>query len=288
MKKNKILKLFLIFICLIAISFVGNNVYGYQLKFKALPQGEGDGSARIITFGVTSSESEGTKTNANYSDDKIKFSDYNYATYKILFHETYHSIYSTKNKGDYYVGYDKNKENVILDNNIIFAKEWSISDVRNYLTTDGVWVSRKDKDTSEKTLEYKRGEKDFYLKKQKILTSSIVPVTDITLPKEEQKHATVTLSTWYLSKDAINQVIKKFNINSENNSVFFSLPANTGPDNFGNVQDWNTAFGALVQISNRSSHWDALNYEKKIWNLETSEGDIIYRDATRLFCFKFI
>lgn len=35
MKKNKFLKMFLTFVCILAISIVSEHVYGYQLKYKA-------------------------------------------------------------------------------------------------------------------------------------------------------------------------------------------------------------------------------------------------------------
>ena len=58
MKKNKILKLFLTFICLIAISFIGNNVYGYKMEYKAFcnhdtNNTETNGYVRIRTMGNT-------------------------------------------------------------------------------------------------------------------------------------------------------------------------------------------------------------------------------------------
>lgn len=76
MKKNKILKLFLTFICLIAIPFIGNNVYGYKMEYKAFcnhdtNNTETNGFVRIRTMGNTF---RGSGPTSEFS--KVKFDSF--------------------------------------------------------------------------------------------------------------------------------------------------------------------------------------------------------------------
>ena len=61
MKKNKFLKLFLTFVCILAISIVSEHVYGYQLKYKAIASSKNN----IIDGAVvrTYANTFGAKTN---------------------------------------------------------------------------------------------------------------------------------------------------------------------------------------------------------------------------------
>lgn len=280
MKKNKILKLFLIFICLIAISFVGNNVYGYQLKFKALPNVYQDGSARIVTFGVTAASSNVSCENGNYTDDNYKLSEYSYNTYKIVFHDKLNSEYSTT-EGIYYVGYDKTKEGKIIDQEILNFSDWKSSDsdtVKKYLETLGVYV--KEGSSKNKSIEFERKTKDFYLKSQKIISTDLTSISD-------GKPQTATISTWYLSNKAINDIISNFEINSENNQVYFSLAARVLHS--GKIQNWDTTYNTLFQIASAVGWWDPLNFEKNSFDMtKHDQYNEVLVNATRLFSVKFI
>ena len=279
MKKNIILKLFLTFICLIAISFVGNNVYGYQLKFKALPNVYQDGSARIVTFGVTAAGSNVSYENRDYTDDNYKLSEYSYNTYKIAFHDKLNSEYSTT-QGTYYVGYDKTKDDKIIDQEILNFSDWksSNSDIKKYLETLGVYVRRGSSEN--KSIEFERKTKDFYLKSQKIISTDLKSISN-------NSPQTANISTWYLSNKAINDIISNFEINSENNQVYFSLAARVLHG--GEIQNWDTTYNTLEQIANAGEWWDPLNFEKNSFDMEKHDQyNEVLVNATRLFSVKFI
>lgn len=125
MKKSKILRLFLTFICLIAISLVGNNVYGYQLKYKAFYNNEESktkGYVVLRTMGNTYGSGGNVNGSGYLANDNmnsfseienasknmygISFERY-YQTYGIVLHNDYLSNYpNDPSKAEYKMGYD--------------------------------------------------------------------------------------------------------------------------------------------------------------------------------------
>lgn len=70
MKKNKFLKMFLTFVCILAISIVSEHVYGYQLKYKAFYNKEQDKKIQTDGYVIlrTVSNTDGTPRNNRRMD----------------------------------------------------------------------------------------------------------------------------------------------------------------------------------------------------------------------------
>lgn len=90
MKKNKILKLFLTFICLIAISFIGNNVYGYGMKYKI--NASDPENLILITMGTTYKDGAYIAPNTKHSFSELLA----YSRTKQLYHVPFQGYYQTR------------------------------------------------------------------------------------------------------------------------------------------------------------------------------------------------
>lgn len=95
MKKNKFLKLFLTFICILAISIVGDNVYGYQLKYKAYANND---YVYFLSMGNAYGAPDPTPNfiNTNQLVDLTKKSVYQ--SYKLMLQSNPTTIYSSNKR----------------------------------------------------------------------------------------------------------------------------------------------------------------------------------------------
>lgn len=245
MKKSKILRLFLTFICLIAISLVGNNVYGYQLKYKAVPTNNGKG-ALVRTYGNTYGY---PPSNFKYGtwienvDNSFRYREGSYRTYKIVFHNQLISNYlegwKSNGSSSIDIGYDKSKRTLTTDD--IEASSASIN-LSNQLETRKATVTGQNDSVYQNGLHFDRGSEDFYESK----------VTYLKLPPDPDRgltNQTITVSDWYISKNAITKVMNKWLKNNGSNEIYFSLAAKTG--NIYTVDDrgdWYSSYKAADYI----------------------------------------
>lgn len=258
MKKNKILKLFLTFICLIAISFIGNNVYGYQLRYKAFVTGDGSG-ALVRTYGNTyKSPPENFKygtwiTDVNNSIEEDQFGEDYYRTYKIVFHNQLISNYLEGWKSDgsssIDIGYDKSTRTLTT----MDIKESSATiNLSNQLETRKATVTGQNDSVYQNGLNFNRGSEDFYEEK-------------ITYIKLAGSNQTITVSDWYISKNAITKVMNKWLKNNGSNEIYFSLASKTGNSwTLNNEGDWYSSYKAANYIvwygdGGSTTGWDAEN-----------------------------
>ncbi len=245
MKKSKILRLFLTFICLIAISLVGNNVYGYQLKYEAVATNNGKG-ALVRTYGNTYGY---PPSNFKYGtwienvDNSFRYSEGSYRTYKIVFHNQLISNYlegwKSNGSSSIDIGYDKSKKTLTTDD--IKASSASIN-LSNQLETRKATVTGQNDSVYQNGLHFDRGSEDFYESK----------VTYLKLPPDPDRgltNQTITVSDWYISKNAITKVRNKWLKNNGSNEIYFSLAAKTG--NIYTVDDrgdWYSSYKAADYI----------------------------------------
>lgn len=95
MKKIKILRLFLTFMCFIAISFVGNNVYGYQLKYKATANIKNN-KIYFLSMG-TAKNAPAPTPEFELSNEYVNLTDEgNYQTYEFMIQSSPTTIYDSK------------------------------------------------------------------------------------------------------------------------------------------------------------------------------------------------
>lgn len=125
MKKIKILRLFLTFMCFIAISFVGNNVYGYQLKYKATANMK-DGKIYFLSMGTAFGAPDPTpefETSKHYVDLTVTRGIYQ--TYEFMIQSSPMTIYNSKEGVDATYAYNNNKNVITIDNYTEFDKFYS-------------------------------------------------------------------------------------------------------------------------------------------------------------------
>lgn len=125
MKKIKILRLFLTFICIIAISLVGNNVYGYQLKYKAVAsKTENNDQVYFLSMGTAFGAPPPT-LKFESSDEYVNLNKTGvYQTYEFMIQSSPTTIYNSKNGVD--VTYAYTGENVItIENYTQFSEFYS-------------------------------------------------------------------------------------------------------------------------------------------------------------------
>ncbi len=123
MKKIKIIRLFLTFICIIAISLVGNNVYGYQLKYKAVAsKTENNDQVYFLSMGTAfgapppTSEFESSDEYVNLNKTGV------YQTYEFMIQSSPTTIYNSNTGVD--VTYAYTGENVITIENYTHFSEF--------------------------------------------------------------------------------------------------------------------------------------------------------------------
>lgn len=125
MKKIKIIRLFLTFICLIAISLVGNNVYGYQLKYKATANMK-NGKIYFLSMGTAYKAPPPTpkfKPSNDYVDLISEDKEGTYQTYEFMIQSSPMTIYNSKDGKNATYAYNNNV--ITFDNYTELSKFYS-------------------------------------------------------------------------------------------------------------------------------------------------------------------
>lgn len=262
MKKSNLFKMLLTFICIVAISIVSDKVYGYQLKYKAYKDGVNNTEGALVrTFGQTYGEATpGEWQTVGKDNDNINYGKNYYSTYKIVFHNAVASIYDTSyNENYYYVGYDMKKDGGIFElpsnlTNDILVNKLKVEgiNVKGYNTD--IYNFSKLSFNSEKCLEYDRAKDNFYLNRKRIINS-------------DDSKETRTLLEWFLSEEVIKNLRTKFNLDSERNFIYFSLPSKT------ERATWNTTYDMLKDMD-KFGDWDPANYGKTVWYLKGNKDGL--------------
>lgn len=258
MKKNKFLKLFLTFVCILSISIVSEHIYGYTLKFKTYKDDVNNTEGALVrTFGQTYlAATPGSWQNVGKGNDNISYGSRSYATYKIVFQNAPASIYSStfdSNTNKFYAGYDTTKDGTKIEissnpTNDTLVGKLKVLGVTVTDNNNNIYINSA---FSDNCLEYNRKTDDFFLNRKRIINSDD--------PKE-----TRTISEWFLSANVIKNIRTKFNLNNENSFIYFSLPAKSG------TGIWNTTYDMLYNMAiTNAGYWHPANYGKKI----LSNGD---------------
>lgn len=210
--------------------------------------------AKVRTYGQTFGNADsGDWRNIGAGNDNWEVGENNYVTYKIVFHNALASEYSNTGDSDnFYVGYDTYDS--ILDSENLGEDSTFISDLEvspTYVIGDNSEIYSKGVFNENNTLEYDRGNENFYLARERIIDSNV--------PGQH-----ITISDWYLSKDVITSLKNRFSLDSEENTIYFSLPAGTEVD--GETETWNTAFGMLYNMES-TNKWHPANFGKTSWVL---------------------
>lgn len=260
MKKSNIIKLFITFICIFAISFVSDNVYGYQLKFKAATNEglEGYGKGICVRTYATPVD-DPYLHNPNMYLVPLRGS---YQTYGVVFHKKEASNYGT---GSYDITYDKKKGGGSFSNTDLIYSTPNF--LNNNIIIGRSKVDSENKDYSDKFPMFKGSFKDANENSnmvcRRLRGMATFGGTDVTtydtkyiseIAKEEIKNTikkdtkgkyiyndfvnynnfltndnTIVGSDWFISKETIEEVKEKGLVTG--NEVYFSLLANTNVEN---------------------------------------------------------
>lgn len=253
MKKSKILKLFIMFICMFSILFIGNNVYGYQLKFKVFynsnssTKNQTSGYVILRTFANTYGE-HGTIGAWTYAGDKNSFdkiangSNYpaSFQSYALALHNEYLSTYNNSN-GEITMGYNYTNYPVQLsDKDIASGTLKGVGNKVGYVSQ----INNFDKIN----------------KKVVDLDGNIFKVYRNTYLWAIKDVQSVTITDWLIKeqwlKEALNNNSSLFKTNSDGSRyTYFSLYTLTGGPN-----------------SSKSDAWtaDGRNFKGKYWDMKTS------------------
>lgn len=261
MKKSNIIKLFITFICIFAISFVSDKVYGYQLKFRATANAELEGYGKGICV----------RTYATPTDDPYLHNPNmylvplrgSYQTYGVVFHKKEASNYGT---GSYNITYDKKKgggsfSNTdlqdstpnFLNNNIIIGNSQVDSENKDYIdkfpkfkgsfneankdpsivcrrlrgmaTFGGTNVTTYDTEYISESAKNEIGNTIKKDTKGKYMYNDFVNYNNFLT-----NDYTTVGSDWFISKTTIEEVKEKGLVTG--NEVYFSLLANTNVVNY--------------------------------------------------------
>ena len=264
MKKSNIIKLFITFICIFAISFVSDNVYGYQLKFAGTTLNPDSDIRKEYGEGIIvrtySQVYTGDRVVASQLNKDIKLGkdiEYvvpqrnSYQTYGIVFHSILASKYTT-DKGDYNVGYDHNISNRLItqadlksgtvqsflrDN--IKVGETYISKNNNSVNIPGFFESFTDfnKNTNIKdeckTVSRRLSGHPTFNTHEKNNPEEAKPNNDFiaiknVYYKKGNTDDQIVVTDWFISKSTLKEVADNLKLH-DNNVIFFSLIANNQP-----------------------------------------------------------
>lgn len=263
MEKNRILKLCIMFICMFFIFVIGNNVYGYQLSFKGVSTANKDGiivRTYANTYGSKSeydiNDSKKAEEITSPSLDYFSFDFGYFNTYKIVFHgapaTNYINGWYSNGTSSIDVGYDKS--NKILDESVLSNSidttaelEKEVHNEKATLMSVNTSIYNNGLYNSDKTLSYERGQKDFFCKKYFYIKTSYYG--------KNGSQQTVTVSNWFISKNAVESLQKKF-LSNGNNVVYFSLPAKTG---VGGAISLDNAYDTVKYMYTAEYEWGNVN-----------------------------
>lgn len=210
-----------------------------------------ENGAKVRTYGQTYGKANpGPWIDIGKGEDKISYDSSSYATYKIVFHNELSSIYATQaDDSNFYVGYDTlkdsksqiNSEDLETDDTLISRLKVNPTYVVG--NNEQIYSGKGFKENN--TLEYNRDNVNFYLSRMRII-------------KSNNTKETITVSDWYLSENVITSLKSKFLLGSNNNKIYFSLPAYSG------TGTWNTSYQMLGNISYNAG-WDPATYGKTVW-----------------------
>lgn len=229
--------------------------------------------AKVRTYGQTyGSATPGDWIDIEKGTDKIEYGGGSYGTYKIVFHNSLASIYENNaDINNFYVGYDtlKNSKSQISSEELGTDKTL-ISNLKvnpTYVVGNNNQIYSNKGFNKNNTLEYNRDNVNFYLSRKRII-------------KSNDTNQTITISDWYLSKNVITSLKNKFSLDSNNNKVYFSLPAYSG------TGTWDTSYQMLQNILNTGGGWHPATFGKTDWimsgygkNLDENPG----KSAMNLF-----
>lgn len=254
MKKSNIIKLFITFICIFAISFVSDKVYGYQLKFKAdvINDSEIGEGVLVRTYAQTSGNVPGqAEWKGKYWEWKKakgyweNYGGGSYSSRYLLLHSKLTSNYSTE-KSNLSLGYDRCKENQVITSKWLSYTSAGLN-ISDKIETDGTYLKGNNSDIynsntqefTDKTIKYDMvyDYNNFYAVRDRYFDSIY-----------EGEH--VTVSDWFISKQALEKVISKMELHgNENNIIYFSLLAKSS------WGDFYTAYDMAKKLRNNSSYY---------------------------------
>ena len=230
MKKNKFLKMFLTFICILAISIVSDHVYGYQLKFKAKA---GEGKVYFLSMGNAFGDPPTTANFTSSSEQLNLTKEGVYQTYKFMIQSEPMTVYGES--GKYKINYAASKDIITVDNYDNYnsydyktvKNHWVIGKKDN-ITTDE--VARKVDTGSEYNVSvYKEGAFEKQDKIQKNDDSRFILYQQRAIEGPSDSNQKVMISKWQLDYNTLYNMVKSdanFIKNGKNNQkyVYFSLP----------------------------------------------------------------
>ena len=229
--------------------------------------------AKVRTYGQTyGSATPGDWIDIEKGTDKIEYGGGSYGTYKIVFHNSLASIYENNaDINNFYVGYDTLKDSKSqISSEELGTDKTLISNLKvnpTYVVGNNNQIYSNKGFNKNNTLEYNRDNVNFYLSRKRII-------------KSNDTNQTITISDWYLSKNVITSLKNKFSLDSNNNKVYFSLPAYSG------TGTWDTSYQMLQNILNTGGGWHPATFGKTDWimsgygkNLDENPG----KSAMNLF-----
>lgn len=208
--------------------------------------------AKVRTYGQTyGSATPGDWIDIEKGTDKIEYGGGSYGTYKIVFHNSLASIYENNaDINNFYVGYDTLKDSKSqISSEELGTDKTLISNLKvnpTYVVGNNNQIYSNKGFNKNNTLEYNRDNVNFYLSRKRII-------------KSNDTNQTITISDWYLSKNVITSLKNKFSLDSNNNKVYFSLPAYSG------TGTWDTSYQMLENILNTGAGWHPATFGKTDW-----------------------
>lgn len=235
MKKSNIIKLFITFICIFAISFVSDNVYGYQLKYRAFrDESSAKNGAIVRTYARTKDEPKGIGQWFP-GDSSLQYYSSSYNAYEIVFHKQYISNYENGwIKGKKYInaGYDKSKKNQVISSEQLKATNATIN-LSQWIETNKVTVTGYNQNVYNNSLKYSKDGYNFY------------EMRNAYVYQADDQDQSITISDWYISNNIINK-LRNDGYLDDGRALYFSIPHRTG---FYGNQDWLSAYQAVLSIT---------------------------------------
>lgn len=307
MKKSNIIKLFITFICIFAISFVSDNVYGYQLKFAGTTLNSDSNIRKTYGEGIiVRTYSQEAAVGDPYLGDPTGYvvpRSATFQTYGIVFHTEKASIYDNKGKdNDYYIGYDVSK-NIIKQTQLTNSNPQALKNfLKNNIDFKSTYVKGtnsnvkiptfKDKFSDFNTNDNKTSISRRLSGKATFMGSSVSTydpkgnyLNEIGINKDFVNTSSVAysigngqrivVSNWFISKNTLQEVAK-MNLH-DNNVIYFSLVANTNKgiyNSYDDVLSWQTAY---IMMNNNptfsSESYGKTKVENVKKNHELATGD---------------
>lgn len=246
MKKNKILKICIMFICMFSIFVIGNNVYGYELKYKAYSNGD---FVYFMTMGNAYGAPPPTPSFEKNQGGVSLRKEGVYQSYKMLVQSNALSKYSNSSNSGYNFTYAATNGEAVVDKDSALVSSSYATKYSNLIGKNNASYSEIFRNVSDignnivstYTNEHMETHNPFYPNSYKSYID-FAQYQERVIAGPSDSGQTIMITKWRVTADKLKSCINQnqsmyLKQNDKGNYIIFSLPciihnANTSNSNY--------------------------------------------------------